>query len=85
MVDNWADKAIAKQEYGVDLIPMNDVPKADCIIVAVGHKEYRNLSMMQVKDMFKSELPDEEKVLIDVKSLYRKDELDISGMRYWRL
>jgi len=85
VVDNWADRAIAKQEYNVDLVPMNDVPKADCIIVAVGHKEYRNLSMMQLKDMFKSELPDEEKVLIDVKSLYRKDELDISGMRYWRL
>ena len=85
VVDNWADKDIAKQEYGVDLVPMNKMPKADCIIVAVGHKEYRNLSIMQLKAMFKSELPDEEKVLIDVKSLYRKDELDISGMRYWRL
>lgn len=85
VVDNWADKTIAKQEYGVDLVPLNEVPKADCIIVAVGHKEYRNLSMMQLKEMFKPELPDEEKVLIDVKSLYRKDELDISGMRYWRL
>ncbi len=85
VVDNWADKDIAKEEYGVDLVPMSEVPKADCIIVAVGHKEYRNLSMMQLKDMFKSELPDEEKVLIDVKSLYRKEELDISGMRYWRL
>ena len=31
------------------------------------------------------ELSDDEKVLIDVKSLYRKDELDASGMRYWRL
>ncbi len=85
VVDNWADKAVAKQEYGVDLISMSEIPKADCIIVAVGHKEYRNLSVMQLKEMFKDELLDEEKVLIDVKSLYRKDELDISGMRYWRL
>ena len=28
---------------------------------------------------------DEEKVLIDVKSLYRMDELKASGMRFWRL
>ena len=30
-------------------------------------------------------LKDEEKVLIDVKSLYRMDELRASGMRFWRL
>ena len=28
---------------------------------------------------------DDEKILIDVKSLYRIDELNASGMRYWRL
>ena len=85
VADNWADKDVAIREYGVELIPMADIPKADCIIVAVGHKDFRALSMMQLKDMFKSELPDNEKVLIDVKSLYRRDELDASGMRYWRL
>ena len=31
------------------------------------------------------ELKDEEKVLVDVKSLYRMDELKASGMRFWRL
>lgn len=41
--------------------------------------------MMQFKALFKSELSDEEKVLIDVKSLYRMDELKASGMRFWRL
>ena len=59
--------------------------KADCIIVAVGHNEYRSMSMMQVKELFKDNIPDEEKVLIDVKSLYRMDELKASGMRFWRL
>ena len=85
VTDFWADAEVAKQEYGVDLTPFNEIPKADCIIVAVGHKEFRSMSMMQLKQLFKGELPDDEKVLIDVKSLYRKDELDASGMRYWRL
>ena len=57
----------------------------DCVIVAVGHKEFRSLSMLQLKTFFKPELKDEEKVLIDVKSLYRMDELKASGMRFWRL
>ena len=55
------------------------------MIVAVGHSEFRAMSMMQLKEFFKPELADEEKVLIDVKSLYRMDELKASGMRFWRL
>ena len=83
--DCWADAEVAKEEYGVDLIPFDDLPKADCIIVAVGHNEFRSMSMMKLKELFKNNLPDEEKVLIDVKSLYRMDELNASGMRFWRL
>ena len=85
VTDGWADVAIAKHEYGVDVIPFENIPKADCVIVAVGHNEYRSMSMMQLKNLFKAEVPDEEKVLVDVKSLYRMDELKASGMRFWRL
>lgn len=85
VADAWADPEVAKHEYGVDLVSFDELPKADCIIVAVGHNAFRSMSMMQLKEMFKSELADEEKVIIDVKSLYRMDELKASGMRFWRL
>lgn len=85
VTDSWADPEVAKQEYGVNLVAWEDIPKADCVIVAVGHSEYRSMSMMQLKELFKSEQADEDKVLIDVKSLYRMDELKASGMRFWRL
>ncbi len=85
VTDSWADAAVAKHEYGVELTAWENVPKADCVIVAVGHNEYRAMSLMQLKGLFKSELADEERVLIDVKSLYRMDELRASGMRFWRL
>ena len=55
------------------------------MIVAVGHNEYRSMSMMQIKQLYKSDLSDKEKVFLDVKSLYRMDELEASGMRFWRL
>ena len=85
VTDPWADPEIAKREYGVDLVGFDQVKDADCVIVAVGHKEFRSLSMIQLKALFNQELPDDEKVLIDVKSLYRMDELRASGMRFWRL
>lgn len=85
VTDSWADSEVAKQEYNVELIAWEDIPKADCVIVAVGHNEYRSMSMMQLKELFKNDLADEEKVLVDVKSLYRMDELKASRMRFWRL
>ena len=85
VTDPWADSEVAEAEYGVKLIPFENIPKADCIIVAVGHNEFRSIPMMKLKELYKSDILDSEKVLIDVKSLYRKDELNASGMRYWRL
>ena len=85
VTDNWADADIAKHEYNIDLTPWDEVPKADCVIVAVGHNEFRSMSMMDLKSLFKDNLSDEEKVLVDVKSLYRMDELKASNMRFWRL
>ena len=85
VADAWADVEVAKKEYHVELVSMSELPKADCIIVAVGHNEFRSMSMMELKKLFKDDIDDDEKVLLDVKSLYRMDELKASGMRFWRL
>lgn len=85
VTDPWADPAVAEHEYGVNLVDYDKLPKADCVIVAVGHNEFRSMSTMQLKNLFREDIPDAEKVLVDVKSLYRMDELKASGMRFWRL
>ena len=85
VADAWAEPELAKHEYGVELTPFEEIKDADCVIVAVGHNDFRSMSMMQLKALFKSELTDDEKILLDVKSLYRMDELMTSGMKFWRL
>lgn len=85
VVDPWADEEIAKSAYGIELTPFEEVKDADCIIVAVGHNNFRSMSMLQIKQLFRQDIPDDEKVFLDVKSLYRMDELRASGMRFWRL
>jgi len=85
VTDSWADKEVAKKEYDVDLVDFNNLPKADCVIVAVGHNLYRSMSMFDLKTLFKQDINDEDKILIDVKSLYRMDELKASDMKFWRL
>ena len=85
VTDSWAEVEVAKHEYGIDLVDYNDIPKADCVIVAVGHDEYRSMSIDQLKTLFKDENKDDEKVLIDVKSIYGIEDLKASNMRFWRL
>lgn len=84
VVDPWADERDAMYEYGVTLTKLEDVRDADCIIVAVAHSEFKAISLGDIKQLFK-ECPDKEKVLIDVKGLYKVSELRASGIRYWRL
>ena len=85
VVDPWASREEAMREYGVELAFLGDVPKVDCVIVAVGHREFRAMTMDQLKALFKPELADGEKVLVDVKGLYPMEDLKASGLRFWRL
>lgn len=84
VVDPWASERDAMHEYGVTLTDLKDAKDADCIIVAVGHNEFKAMSLEQIKGMFKN-CADNEKVLIDVKGLYSITALKESGMRFWRL
>ncbi len=84
VVDPWASERDAMHEYGVKLAKLEDVKDADCVIVAVAHNEFRALCLSDIDKLFRV-MPNEEKVLIDVKGLYKIDDLKASGMRWWRL
>lgn len=84
VVDPWASERDAMHEYGVKLTSLSEIKDADCIIVAVAHNEFRTLDLDSMKELYKS-VPDAEKVLIDVKGIYKVSDLDASGMKYWRL
>ena len=83
VVDSWASERDALHEYGVTLTKLEDVHDADCVIVAVAHDEFKNLTLDGIKRLYKQESG--EKVLIDVKGLYKIEDLDKSGLSWWRL
>lgn len=84
VVDPWASERDAMCEYGVTLTKMEDVKDADCVIIAVAHNEFRTMSLDNIKKMYRDS-EDFEKVLIDVKGLYKTEDLKKSGMTWWRL
>ena len=74
----------AKRFYGVELVDLSDVREADCIIAAVAHEQFRALSVEELKALYR-DVPDGQKVLIDVKGIYPVKDMKASGMRFWRL
>ena len=84
VVDPWASERDAMHEYGVALTKMEEVKDADCVIIAVAHNEFKAMSIDDIKKLYR-ESADDEKVLIDVKGLYKVEDLKSSNIMWWRL
>jgi UDP-N-acetyl-D-galactosamine dehydrogenase len=78
--DPQADAAEALHEYGVELTSWDDLPRADAIVAAVAHREYRALGIDQIV----ARLADGA-CFVDVKAAFAERELSARGVRVWRL
>ena len=72
------------KEYGVTLTAMEEVKDLDCLILAVAHQKFRQISLDAYLKLFR-EMPNEEKVLADVKGILDRTEVRNAGIRCWRL
>lgn len=84
IVDPWASERDAEREYGVKLTKLENVKDADCIIIAVAHDQFKEISLSDMNNYYK-QVNNDEKVLIDVKGIYSITDLNKSGYRWWRL
>jgi UDP-N-acetyl-D-galactosamine dehydrogenase len=78
--DPQADVEEAMHEYGVRLLPWEELPRADAIVAAVSHREYMGLS---VEDLGKKLVKGG--AFIDVKAAFDAKALQEAGYRLWRL
>lgn len=82
IVDPWADPEVAKKEYGVDLIRLDEVVDADCIIIAVAHNEFKEYGLEGIIQLYGEK---DNKVLIDVKGIFDIEKLISLNILWWRL
>ena len=66
--DPWANSAIAKREYGIDIINQLPDGKSDAVILAVAHNEFKELNVVS--------LLDDRHVIFDVKGFMNKNIID---------
>ncbi len=84
VVDPHADPEAVYKEYGIRLLPFENVSEADCLVFAVAHDEFKNMDADKLGMLFK-DIRNDEKVIIDVKSMLDKPAVLSRGYKYWRL
>lgn len=84
LVDPRADAEDVKRSYGYELSDIKDAYDADCLVLAVAHDEFRAKDLKDWDGYFKKS-DNKEKVLIDIKSVLDRHEVEEKGYRYWRL
>ena len=82
VVDPWADKDVALHEYGISLKSFDEISNADCVIVAVAHKEFRELGVERILPLYETGVNG---VLIDVKGIFPTEDLNKTDLLWWRL
>ncbi|QSX05281.1 nucleotide sugar dehydrogenase [Sedimentibacter sp. zth1] len=84
VVDPEADADEAKHEYGIDLVDIKEVKDGDCLVLAVAHDTFKQMSWNEVDSLF-GDFDNKNKVLIDVKNILDRREIEEKGYSYWRL
>ena len=78
VTDPWADSKEVKDLYDIVLEKIDSNNKVDSLIVAVGHKEYRELKAETIRNYCNGSSA----VIADVKSIYQKEDLSKKGLMY---
>ncbi len=90
--DPVADKRDTLDHLSIELRDISDVSSADCVIFAVAHSIFRNLTIDQLNSMYAVSSSDEDgaetsdkKILVDVKGIFSRRLMEENGFTYWSL
>lgn len=84
VADSEANAEEVIKEYEVKLTPIDEIKDMNAVIIAVGHKEYQELTKDQINRLY-LEGPNCNKLLLDIKGILKKENYAAAGYRYWSL
>ena len=80
VTDPYANQIEVKEKYNIDLITKDKIKNVDAVILALAHKEYKNITLSQWENIFNGN-----GIIVDVKSFFDKDYFNTSKITHWRL
>ncbi len=84
IVDPTVDVDEAMRTYGIKVTEIESIKDADCLVLAVAHDSFKKMTWDEIDGMY-GDFEDHEKVLIDVKSMLDRKQVEKKGYSYWRL
>jgi UDP-N-acetyl-D-galactosamine dehydrogenase len=81
VTDPVADREEVMCEYALDIHDFDEVNGIDAVILAVAHKQYREIPIERLKEKYSNGA----KVLMDVKGVFTPIEAERQGFLYWSL
>lgn len=78
--DPLADPDDARRFFGISLTSWDDMRHLDALIIAVGHRAYRQLSLVDFTGRLNPS-----GAVVDIKSILNMDDIRKDGVHYWRL
>lgn len=82
--DDVADADEAYEEYGLEFVALDEMKDLDVVIVAVAHDENKDLNIKDFNELYNNN-SEQEKVFIDIKSLYSREDFVNEDYIYWSL
>lgn len=82
--DPQADYDEAFEEYSLRFNEFEEINELDAIILTVEHEEYKAMSKEDFDKLYKDS-GNSEKIMVDVKGMLNRKELESNGYNYWRL
>ncbi len=79
--DPWANPEVVKSSYNIELIGREKIKDVDALIVAVGHKDFRDLMPNELVQMCRST----SSIIADLKGLYQREKFHELGFNIFRL
>lgn len=84
VVDPVVDSEGMKHEYGIDVVPLNEIKDMDVLIFAVAHEQFKNMSETDIAGLYR-DVSNEQKILVDIKGIFERKDMENKGYLYWRL
>ncbi len=79
--DPQADLSEEQKLQGIKFVDMENISNMDAVILAVAHKEFRELTLDKLNKLYK----DENRILFDIKGILDCKQYEEAGYTYWRL
>lgn len=85
VADPYADKKLVKKLFDIDLIDYKEINDADCLVFAVAHDEFTQLTIEDIEKFTANSFKQNKSVVIDIKNIFKQEDIESKDFAYWGL